>query len=68
MEEKDLIKKLENIEVPEIKIKSHRKNLKVALLSSDCFQKRDFFQVFKKPLAIAVPALILLLLLGVNII
>ena len=68
MEEKDLIKKLENIEVPEIEIKSHRKNLKVALLSSDYFQKRNFFQVFKKPLTIAVPALILLLLLGFNII
>jgi len=68
MEEKDLIKKLENIKVPEIEIKGHKKELKVALLNSDYFQKRDIFQVFKKSLAVLVPVLALLLLLGFNII
>jgi len=68
MEEKDLIKKLESIKVPEIEIKSHRKDLKMALLNSDYFKKRNFFQVFGRSLALAVPVLVLLLLLGVNII
>lgn len=68
MEEKDLIKKLENIRVPEIEIKGHKKELKMALFNSDYFQKRDFFQVFKRSLAFAVPALALLLILGFNII
>ena len=68
MEEKDLIKKLENIEIPELEMKSHRKNLKMALLNSDYFQERDFFQVLKRPLAVAVPVLVLLLLLGFNVI
>lgn len=68
MEEKDLIKKLGNIRVPEIEIKGHKKNLKMALLSSDSFQKRDFFQLLRKPLTVAVPVLVLLLLLGFNVI
>ena len=68
MEEKDLIKKLESIRIPEIKIKGHKKELKMALISSDYFKKRNFFQIFKKSLAVAVPVLALLLLLGFNII
>jgi hypothetical protein len=68
MEEKDLIKKLESIRVPEIEIKSHRKNLKMALLNSDYFKKRNFFQAFGRSFAVAVPVLALLLFLGVNII
>jgi len=68
MEEKDLIRKLESIKVPEIEIKDHKKELKIALLSSDYFKKRNFFQVFGRSLAVAVPVLALLLFLGINVI
>lgn len=47
MEEKDLIKKLETLELPEIELKSHKENLKMALLNSDYFKKQDFFEIFR---------------------
>jgi len=68
MEDKDLIKKLENIELPDIEIQGHKRRLKIALISSDYFQKSSFFEIFKKSLAFTVPALALLVIFGITII
>ena len=40
MREEELIKKLENIDLPEIELQSHRRRLKTALLQSQCFEER----------------------------
>lgn len=55
METKDLIKKLENIDIPEVEIKSHKAGLRFALLNSDYFKKTDFLEVFKRYFYFAVP-------------
>lgn len=54
MEKKDLIKKLEEIKLPEIEIKSHRERLKLALLENYIREtrKEEFFGFLRK----AVPA------------
>jgi len=67
MEDKDLIKKLENIELPEIEIQSHKRRLRIALINSDYFlQKSNFLEIFKKSLAFAIPALVLLIVFGIT--
>jgi len=68
MEKEDLIKKLESIELPDIKIESHKKGLKMALLSSDYFKKPSFFEVFRKSLVFSVPALVVLIIFSITII
>lgn len=68
MKKEDLGKKLENIEIPEIEIQSHKRRLKMALMDSDYFQKSSFFKIFRKYLVFAVPALALLIILGITII
>ncbi len=68
MENEDLIKKLESIELPEIEIPSHKSRLRGALLTSDYFQKPSFFETLKRPLVLTAPALALLIFLGVTII
>lgn len=68
MEDEDLIKKLERIELPQIEIESHQRKLKMALLSSDYFQKLSFFEIFKKSLIFAVPTLVLLIIFGLTVI
>jgi hypothetical protein len=40
MKEEDLIKKIKNVELPDIKIESHRRRLKMALLDTDYLKKR----------------------------
>ena len=40
MKEEELIKKLENIELPEIELQSHRRRLRMALLSAGYLQRR----------------------------
>lgn len=68
MREDDLIKKLNNVELPEIEIKSHKRKLRTALFNSDYFQKSRPFEFFKKSLVFVAPSLILLIVLGINII
>jgi len=68
MEDEDLIRKLESVEIPEIEIPSHKRRLKMALLGSDYFQKSSFFEIIKKPLVWAVPTLALLITIGVIVI
>ena len=68
MKNEDLIKELENTELPEIEIQSHRTFLRTALLSSDYFKKTGFFEIFRRYLALTVPALAVLVILGVVVI
>ncbi len=68
MEEEDLIKKLESIDFPEVEIKGYKKILRIALLNSYYSKKMSFFEIFKKSLVFSVPALALLLILGITII
>ena len=41
MKKEELIKKLEQVELPQIELESHRSRLKMALLESDTFKKRQ---------------------------
>jgi len=41
MKEEDLTKKLENIQLPKVKLESHQRRLRMALLDSDYFKKRQ---------------------------
>jgi len=68
MEDENLIKKLENIELPDIEIESHKQRLRMALLNSEHFRKPDFLGLFKKSLAFVFPVLLLLLILGITVI
>lgn len=68
MENNDLIKKLENIELPEIGIQNHKRELRIALLDSKHFQKSNFLEILKKFFIFTVPSLALLILVGVTII
>jgi len=68
MKEEDLVKKLENIEIPETEIQSHKRRLKMALMNSDYFQRLSFFKIFRKYLVFVVPALTLLIILGITVI
>lgn len=68
MKNEDLIKKLKNVRLPEIEIESHKNRLRTALLSSGYFKKPGFFEIIKKSLIFAVPALSLLIVLAVTVI
>ena len=41
MKKEELIKKLEQVELPQVELESHRSRLKMALLDSDTFNKRQ---------------------------
>jgi len=72
VEKKDIIEKLESLDLPELDAPAHRQNLRRALLSSGCLQKRQggalsapfrrFRRVIsmKSKLIVIVPALVLL--------
>ncbi len=63
METEDLIKKLENTDIPDVEIKSHKAGLKFALLNSSYFKKTDFLEIFKRYFyAVPVFAAVLLIL------
>lgn len=66
--EQELIKKLNNAEIPEIDMQSHKSKLKIALISSDYFKKPSFWSVFRKPLFLAAPATALLLILAITVV
>jgi len=67
MKHEDLIKKLENIEVPEIEIQSHKQRLKMALLSSGYFKEKTIM-FWTKRLVPAGVALALIAVLGFTVI
>jgi hypothetical protein len=64
MKDEELIKKLEETELPEIEIQSHKTGLRFALLNSDYLRKPDYVYIFRKSLAFSVPALAILIIMG----
>jgi len=70
MEEKDLIKKLEGVSLPEIEIPSHKKRLKTTLLKRYFREKRswEIFDIFRKVVPLGAVAVILLILIFNNLI
>jgi hypothetical protein len=68
MTEKDLIEKLENIDIPEVELSGHKAALRMALLNSDYFKKSGFFNVFKRVLVYGVPAVATLAVMMVTVI
>jgi hypothetical protein len=67
MNKEDLIKKLENIELPEIEIQSHQRRLRLALLNSGYWKEKTFMSLLKKFAPIgAVAVIALLVVVGVN--
>jgi hypothetical protein len=68
MKEEELINKLNNASLPQIKLKTHQENLRRKLLNSDYFEKPDFFEILKKSLVFGIPASVVLVILGVVLI
>lgn len=64
MENEDLIKKLENIDLPEVEIGSHKRRLKMALFNSGYFQKRRPWEVFKRSFVLVLPTFAVLMILS----
>lgn len=66
MNKEDLIKKLENVEIPEIKLPSHQQRLKSALLNSEYFKEKTMSPVlfWSKRLIPAGVVLVLILVVG----
>jgi inhibitor of cysteine peptidase len=64
MKHEDLMKKLENLETPEIELSGHRQALKMALLSSGRFKERTVMN-WAKVLAPIAAAVLLITLVGV---
>jgi len=63
MRQEDLIKKLENLETPEIELPGHRQALKMALLNSGRFQQRTIMD-WAKILAPITAAVLLIAVMG----
>jgi len=63
MKNEDLIKKLENLETPEIELSSHKQTLKMALLSSERFKKRTIMD-WTKILAPVATVVLLVAVMG----
>jgi len=64
MKHEDLIKKLENLETPEIELPGHKQALKMALLSSGRFKARTIWD-WTKILAPVATAVLLIAVMGV---
>ncbi|MCX6813063.1 MAG: hypothetical protein NTV77_01040 [Candidatus Azambacteria bacterium] len=67
MNKDDLIKKLENLDLPEVELPSHQRRLKMALLNSGYFKKQTTMSTLKKfaPLGF-VAVFALLIVVGVS--
>ena len=63
MKKEDLIKKLENIDLPEIELQSHRRRLRMALLNSGYFKKKTIMKTIKHFALIGAPAIAVVLAL-----
>ena len=63
MKHNDLMKKLENLETPEIELSGHRQSLKMALLSSGRFKERTIMD-WAKILAPVTAAVLLIAVVG----
>jgi hypothetical protein len=67
MKNEDLIKKLENVRLPEISSESHKAKLRLALLDSGCFKQPDFWGTFRRYAVFAAPALAVFIILGITV-
>jgi len=63
MKQEDLIKRLENLETPEIEVPGHKQGLRMALLNSGRFRKRTVLD-WAKMLAPVSAALVLIAVVG----
>lgn len=61
MNKDDLIKKLENLDLPEVELPSHQRRLKMALLSSGYWKEKNAMSLLKKFAPIGAVAVIALL-------
>lgn len=74
MNNEDLIKKLEKIDLPEVEFPSHQRQLKMALLNSGYFRKQTTMSLLKKTMSLlkkiapigAVAVIALFVVVGVN--
>lgn len=67
MNKNDLIKKLENLDLPEVNLPSHQRRLKTALFNSGYWKEKTSMSIFKKFAPIGSIAVIALLVVaGVN--
>ena len=67
MKKEELEKKLENINLPQIEIQSHKQRLKMALLDSGYFKEKIIMSWTKKLVSVGV-ALALIIVLGVTVV
>ena len=63
MKKEDLIKKLENVDFPEIELQSHRCRLRMALLNSGYFKKKTIMKTIEHFALIGAPAIAVVLAL-----
>lgn len=66
MNKNDLIKKLENLDLPEVELPNHQRRLKMALLNSGYFKKQPTMSTLKK--FVPVGALALVAIVAVSVI
>lgn len=67
MNKNDLIKKLEDLDLPEVELPGHQRRLKMALLTSDYFKKQTTMTLIKRFAPIgAVAVITLFVVIGVN--
>lgn len=67
MNKNDLIKKLENLDLPQVELSSHRHRLKTALLNSGYFKKQTTMTLIKKLAPVgAVAVIALFVVIGGN--
>lgn len=70
MNKDDLIKKLENLDLPKIELPNHQRRLKMALLNSGYFKERTTMSLLKKAIpvgsVIAIAAIIAVISLNFN--
>lgn len=66
MNKNDLIKKLENLNLPKVELPSHQLRLKMALLNSDYFRKQTTMSLIKKLVPVGAIAMVAILVVGIG--
>lgn len=67
MNKEKLIQELQELDLPEVEISGHRQRLKMALLDSDCWNKKTTMSKVKKIMPVGVLATIILAAVIVNV-
>lgn len=68
MNKNDLIKKLENLDLPEVELPSHQRRLKMALLNSGYFKKQFTMSTLLRKFTLPVGAVALVAIIAVGVI